>query len=71
MLEGQLSIQRRLTQGKLLAFFAKQAPCLVGMEACAAAHHWGRELQKLGQHGATNAAQLCKALCEAAEERCR
>jgi len=31
-----------------LAFFAKQPACLVGMEACAAAHHWGRELQKLG-----------------------
>jgi transposase len=45
---GAVVIQRRLTRGKLLAFFAKQAPCLVGMEACAAAHHWGRELSKLG-----------------------
>src|SRR6202161_2329170 len=45
---GTVVVQRRLTRGKLLGFFAKQAPCLVGMEACAAAHHWGRELQKLG-----------------------
>src|SRR3954469_22726303 len=45
---GAVVVQRRLTRGKLLAFFAKQAPCLVGMEACAAAHHWGRELSKLG-----------------------
>ncbi len=45
---GAVVIQRRLTRGKLLGFFAKQPPCLVGMEACAAAHHWGRELQKLG-----------------------
>ena len=45
---GAVVFQRRLTRGKLLAFFAKQAPCLVGMEACAAAHHWGRELSKLG-----------------------
>jgi transposase len=45
---GMVVIQRRLTRGKLLQFFAKQAPCLVGMEACAAAHHWGRELGKLG-----------------------
>lgn len=29
-------------------FFAKQPACLVGMEACGAAHHWSRELQKLG-----------------------
>ena len=45
---GTVVVQRRLTRGKLLGFFVKQAPCLVGMEACAAAHHWGRELQKLG-----------------------
>src|SRR6202789_1872186 len=45
---GSVVVQRRLTRGKLLEFFAKQPPCLVGMEACAAAHHWGRELQKLG-----------------------
>jgi transposase len=45
---GAVVFQRRLTRGKLLGFFAKQAPCLVGMEACAAAHHWGRELSKLG-----------------------
>jgi transposase len=45
---GAVVIQRRLTRGRLLAFFAKQVPCLVGMEACAAAHHWGRELSKLG-----------------------
>jgi transposase len=45
---GVVVVQRRLTRGKLLHFFGKQAPCLVGMEACAAAHHWGRELRKLG-----------------------
>ena len=45
---GTVVVQRRLTRSRLLHFFAKQPPCLVGMEACAAAHHWGRELQKLG-----------------------
>ena len=45
---GAVVVQRRLTRSKLLAFFAKQPACLVGMEACAAAHHWGRELRKLG-----------------------
>ena len=29
---GAVVVQRRLTRGKLLAFFAKQAPCLVGMK---------------------------------------
>jgi transposase len=45
---GSVVVQRRLTRSKLLAFFAKQPACLVGMEACAAAHHWGREIRKLG-----------------------
>jgi len=29
-------------------FFATLPPCLIGMEACGGAHHWARELQKLG-----------------------
>src|ERR1019366_5861955 len=45
---GAVVVQRRVMRSKLLAFFAKQPACLVGMEACAAAHHWGRELRKLG-----------------------
>jgi transposase len=45
---GTVVVQRRLTRSRLLQFFAKQPACLVGMEACAAAHHWGRELSKLG-----------------------
>ena len=31
-----------------MKFFAALPPCLVGMEACATAHHWARELTKLG-----------------------
>ena len=45
---GAVVFQRRLTRSRLLQFFAKQPACLIGMEACAAAHHWGRELRKLG-----------------------
>ena len=32
----------------LMAFFEAPAPSLIGMEACATAHHWARELTKLG-----------------------
>ncbi len=32
----------------MLPFFKKQPPCLVGMEACASAHHWAREISALG-----------------------
>jgi len=30
---GAVVVQRRLTRGKVLAFFAKQPACLVGMES--------------------------------------
>ncbi len=39
---------KRLRRGQVLEFFAKLQPCLVGMEACGTAHHWARELVKLG-----------------------
>jgi transposase len=31
-----------------MKFFETLPPCLVGMEACATAHYWARELAKLG-----------------------
>ena len=46
--DGAVVVRRRLTRGKVLPFFEKLAPCLVGLEACATAHYWGRELRKLG-----------------------
>src|SRR5262249_35772419 len=36
-----------LRRSQVLPFFAKLGPCLIGMEACASAHYWGRELKKL------------------------
>jgi len=46
--DGDVVITRKLTRGKVLAFFEKLAPCLVGIEACPSSHHWSRELSKLG-----------------------
>jgi transposase len=45
---GHTVLRRRLARHELLAFFAKQPACLVGMEACSSAHHWARELMQLG-----------------------
>jgi len=45
---GAAVIRKRLRRAQVLEFFADLAPCLVGMEACASAHHWARELMKLG-----------------------
>ena len=46
--QGKMLVRRQLRRAEMLSFFAKLAPCLVGMEACATAHYWGRELIKLG-----------------------
>jgi transposase len=46
--KGQVVIRRQLKRRYVLAFFEKVAPCLIGIEACASAHHWSRQLQALG-----------------------
>jgi len=40
--------KRMLRRGQVRAYFAQREPCRVAMEACAGAHYWGRELEKLG-----------------------
>ena len=41
-------VRKQLRRGQVIGFFETLSPCLVGMEACATAHHWARELTKLG-----------------------
>ena len=41
-------VRKQLRRSQVIAFFEALPPCLVGMEACATAHHWARELRKLG-----------------------
>jgi transposase len=45
---GAVTVRKRLRRAQVLSFFAALPPCLVGMEACATAHHWARELMRLG-----------------------
>ncbi len=45
---GKVLFRRQLRRSEVIGFFKKLSPCLVGMEACATAHHWARELIKLG-----------------------
>jgi transposase len=45
---GTMTVRRTLRRGQVLAFFARLPRCLIGMEACATAHYWARELIKLG-----------------------
>ena len=45
---GTVIVAKQLRRSQVLAFFEKLPPCLVGMEACATAHHWSRALGGLG-----------------------
>jgi transposase len=40
-------VRKQLRRSQMLEFFKTLPPCLVGMEACATAHYWARELTKL------------------------
>lgn len=77
--QDKAALRKRLKRVDLLKFFAALPPCLVGMEACSGAHHWARELQKLGHtvkliapqfvkpyvKGNKNDANDAEAICEA------
>ena len=41
-------LKKKLNRSKLLEFFANYPASIIGMEACGGAHHWARELTKLG-----------------------
>ena len=45
---GHVETTYRLSRRKCLSFFVNQKPATVVMEACGSAHHWGREIRKLG-----------------------
>lgn len=77
--DGKVLVRRKIRRVEVLKFFSTLSPCLVGMEACASAHHWGRELMALGydvrlmspayvkpyvKRGKTNAVDA-EAICEA------
>jgi transposase len=45
---GGAILKRKLRRGQVLEFFARRDPCFVGMEVCAGAHFWARELMAPG-----------------------
>ena len=46
--EGAVVLRRRLRRSEVVKFFSTLPGCLIGIEACATAHHWARELSALG-----------------------
>jgi transposase len=77
--KGVAVLRRRLRRSEVVSFFSTLPSCLIGIEACATAHHWARELSRLGhqvklippsyvkayvKRGKTDAADA-EAICEA------
>lgn len=57
---GKTVLKKQLKRSQVLPFFANLVPCLVGMEACAAAHYWARKLVTLGHDAKLMAPQFVK-----------
>ena len=45
---GKTVLKKQLKRDQVCSFFANLPPCVIGMEACASAHHWARKLQSFG-----------------------
>lgn len=58
--DGTIVLQKRLTRARLLPFFEKLPPCLIGIEACGSSHFWARELSKFGHEVKLMPAQYVK-----------
>lgn len=46
--DGSVVVRRKLRRSEVIRFFVKLPAALIGMEACATAHYWARELERLG-----------------------
>lgn len=53
-------LRKKLSRNRVLEFFAKLPPTVIGMEACGASQYWARELRKLGHEVKLMAPQLVK-----------
>lgn len=57
---GKAVLCKQLRRTQVAAFFGNLPPCVIGMEACASAHHWGRTLQRFGHTVRLMAPQFVK-----------
>lgn len=57
---GNVVLRKRLSRARVLGFFAGLPRCVVGMETCTGAHHWARELCKLGHDARVMPAKYVK-----------
>jgi transposase len=59
--DGVTVLRKQVRRGQLLTFFSRLPRCVIGLEACATAHYWARELGALGHDVRLMPAQYVKA----------
>ena len=57
---GKAVLRKQLRSVQVAMFFGNLPPCVIGMEACASAHYWGRTLQRYGHTVRLMASQFVK-----------
>ena len=57
---GKAVLRKQLRRAQVAVFFANLPPCVIGMEACASAHHWARTLLRFGHTVRLMAPQFVK-----------
>ena len=57
---GKVVLRRQLRREQVVVFFVNLPPCVIGMEACASSHHWGRTLERFGHTVRLMAPQFVK-----------
>ena len=67
--EGNVIFRRQLKRRYVLTFFQKLPPCLVGIEALRLVASLVARTPGARPHRTPDAAGLCEAVCEAAQER--
>ena len=77
--QERVVLRKTLRRARMLTFFTRLEPCLIGIEACGSSHYWARELTRLGHtvriippqfvkpylKGNKNDANDAEAICEA------
>lgn len=64
---GDAVLVKKLHRKQMIPFFSKLPAYLIGVEACATAHHWARTVTAIGARGADHAAILRQRVREAWE----
>ena len=66
---GAIVLRQKWSRGQVEARLANMPPCLIGMEACAGAHHLSRKLASLGHDARLMPAKYVRPYSRGTEER--